>query len=110
MDFVFISEHHIFRYNNCPPVYYAAYSYNAVLFIDEPFVAVRFIINLESLSDIVQKFLETANIIIENLDELQSCIDKSAAKADEDEIAFLEVATDVVPAVFPYCFDNTKIN
>jgi cobalamin biosynthesis protein CbiG len=65
---------------------------------------------LESLSNILQKFLATTNIIIENLDELQSCIDKSAVKADEDEIAFLEVATDVVPAVFPNCYDNSKIN
>jgi hypothetical protein len=72
MDFVFISEHHIFRYNNCPPVYDAAYGYNAVLFIVEPVAAVRFIINLESLSVIVQKFLEATNTIIENLDELQS--------------------------------------
>jgi hypothetical protein len=106
MDFVFLSEHHNFRYNNCPPVYYATYGYNAVLFIDKLFAPVRFIINLESLSVIVQKFLEATNIIIENLDELHLCIDKSAAKADEDEIAFLEVATDVVPEVFPYCYEK----
>jgi ABC-type transporter Mla maintaining outer membrane lipid asymmetry ATPase subunit MlaF len=108
MDFTFVSEHHVFRCNNCAPVYYAAYGYNAVLFIDEPFVGVRFIINLESLIDIMQKFLETTNIIIENLDELRSCIAELIEIAAQNELLFLEMATSVVAEVFPYCYNNSR--